>query len=269
MNSCLYECHVFHRRLFPKPNEFHNRIFLFALDLDELPALTRQIPFLHHNTPGVYEFRDRDHFSLVPGTARQNAEAFLARHGVAEKPARILLVTNARFFGYIFNPISLWFCLRADGTPIGAIAEVGNTFSELKPYFVPWRDGTFHIRTPKLFYVSPFSDLDWEFDFRFQPPGPHLNVRIDDYMGTEKMLISTLTGKRAALTPANLLALTLRYPFITLRVILLIHWHAFLLWLKRLPFHLKEAGLHLQQGIFRPHQPDNCPEDKNSPNPPA
>ena len=158
-----------HRRLVPLRNEFVYRIFLFALDLDELPELTRRVPIFHHNEPGLYTFRDDDHFPLVPGDARANAEAFLTANGIPEKPARILLLTNARFLGYTFNPISIWFCQRADGSPLAAIAEVGNTFGEQKPFLVPFKDGVFHIRTPKNFYVSPFSDLDLDFADRRKP----------------------------------------------------------------------------------------------------
>lgn len=252
MNSCLYECTVMHRRLSPKRNEFVYRIFLFALDLDELPEVTLKVAVFHHNEPGLYNFRDDDHFPLVPGDARANAEAFLAQNGIPEKPARILLLTNARFLGYTFNPISIWFCYRADGSPLAAIAEVGNTFGEQKPFLVPFRDGVFHLRTPKHFYVSPFSALDLEFDFRFELPGERLGVYIDDYKGEERTLLSVLTGHREELTTANLLAFTAKYPFITLKTIGLIHWHAFLLWLKRVPFHFKEASPDLQRGVFRP-----------------
>jgi DUF1365 family protein len=243
-----------HRRLIPLRNEFVYRIFLFALDLDELPEVTRRVAIFHHNEPGLYNFRDDDHFPLVPGDARANAEAFLIANGIPEKPARILLLTNARFLGYTFNPISIWFCQRADGSPLAAIAEVGNTFGEQKPFLVPFKDGVFHLRTPKHFYVSPFSELDLEFDFRFEIPGDRLAVWIDDYKGPEKTLVTSLIGHRAELTAANLLSLTVKYPFITLKTIGLIHWHAFLLWLKRVPFHFKEANPHLQKDVLRPHQ---------------
>lgn len=252
--SCLYECQVFHRRILPKPNEFLYRIFLFALDLDELPRLPRTNLLLRHNQRGLYSFYDQDHFRMVEGGPRENAEAFLASRGIAEKPARILLLTNLRFCGYTFNPITIWFCLRSDDSPLAAIAEVGNTFGELKPYLVPFQDGAYRLRTPKHFYVSPFSSLDLEFDFRFAPPGPRLSVAIDDYDGEKKVLLSTLTGRRVPLTALKLAALTLKYPFITLKVILLIHWHAFLLWLKKFPFHAKEANPDQQRDLFRPHR---------------
>lgn len=253
MKSCLYECTVFHRRLSPKTHEFVYRIFLFALEVDELPRLGRELALLKYNRRGLYSFRDEDHCQSGPGTAREKAEAFLAQSGIAEKPARILLLTNCRVLGYVFNPISIWFCYRADGSPLAAIAEVGNTFGEVKPFLVPVKDGAFHLRTPKHYYVSPFSDLDQEFDFRFALPDDKLSVFIDDYREAEKTLVSTLTGKRAELSDRKLAAFTFKYPLITLKVIFLIHWHALLLWLKKVPFHRKEANAHLQKGVLRPH----------------
>ena len=125
MNSCLYECTVFHRRYWPKAHEFRYRVFLFALDLDELPEVVKKVWLLRHNRAGVYSFRDEDHFQITPGNARANAEAFLAQYGISEQPARIVLLTNARVLGYVFNPISVWYCYRADGSPLAAIAEVG------------------------------------------------------------------------------------------------------------------------------------------------
>lgn len=253
MNSCLYECTVFHRRYAPKPHEFRYRIFLFALDLDELPEVEKAVPLLRHNRPGIYSFRDDDHFQIVPGDARANAEALLAQNGIAERPARIVLLTNTRVLGYVFNPISVWFCYREDGSPLAAIAEVGNTFGELKPFFVPVKDGEFHLRTLKHYYVSPFSDLDLEFDFRFLMPGDRMALYIDDYQGAEKVFMSTLTGKRAELSTGRLALFSIKYPLITLKVIFLIHWHALLLWAKKVPFHRKEANTDLQKDVLRPH----------------
>jgi len=139
----------------PKRHEFVNRIFLFAFDVDELDAIPEAVPIFAHNEAGLYSFRDDDHFQIVPGgTARANAEAFLSREGIEEKPARILLLTNARCFGHLFNPISIWYCEREDGSPLAAIAEVGNTFGELKPFLVPFHNGAFRLRTPKHF-TSP------------------------------------------------------------------------------------------------------------------
>jgi len=115
----------------------------------------------------------------------------------------------------------------------------------------------------KHFYVSPFSDLDLEFDFHFHLPDERLQVFIDDYRGEEREIISILTGKSVPLTDRNLLSFSLKYPFLTLQVIIGIHWQALLLWLKGLTARRKEARPELQQGIHRPHKslanhPSSC-----------
>jgi DUF1365 family protein len=162
-----------------------------------------------------------------------------------------------RFLGYVFNPISICFCFRSDGTPHASVVQVGNTFRELKPYLVPRApEGKcdFEVRVPKEYYVSPFSPVDLEFHFRFHLPDERLHVFIDDYDAEGKVLVSTLTGQRRELTFGNLAKFTAKFPFITLKVIGLIHWQAFRLWLKRVPFYWKETRAEDQRGVFRPHK---------------
>lgn len=264
MNSCLYECTVFHRRLSPKRHEFLYRVFYFLLDLEELGELDRTLRLFRVNRPGLYSYRDSDHISHGETTARENILRYLRDQGVAAPIGRILLLTLPRVLGHIFNPISVFFCLDPEGRPLAAVAEVGNTFGEWKPYLVPVTpEGAFHLRTAKHFYVSPFSDLDLEFDFRFDLPGEQLKLFVDDLRGGEKELVSTLTGNRIPLTDATLLHFTLKYPLLTLKVILGIHWEAFRIWLKGVAARRKEAHPELQRGVHRPHKslanhPESC-----------
>ena len=137
-------------------------------------------------------------------------------------------------------------------------SEVTNTFKEMKPYFLgpdaqAAARGEFHVRVPKHFYVSPFSDVDVAFDFTLRAPGDRLSIQIDDYVGAERTLTSTLSGTRHALTDGRLAWFAIKYPFITLRVISLIHWHAFCLWLKRVPWFAKAARSTDQRELYRPH----------------
>jgi DUF1365 family protein len=248
-----------HHRLEPKEHHFRYRIFMFALDLDELPALATRLPFFSLNRWNLYTFRDRDHLTLPGGEtkpAKDNLIAYLAGNGVQfPSDGRILLVTLPRVLGYIFNPVSFYFCSDAAGVPLCAVVEVGNTFREMKPYLVSARgsDGNFRLIAPKHFYVSPFSALDLSFDFKLRIPGDTLDIHIDDRDGERRVLLTALTGKRSPLTSARLLWFTLKYPLITLKVIFSIHWHAFRLWLKRLPFHRKAANPELQRDVLRPH----------------
>ena len=251
IRSCLYECTVMHRRILPKKHEFVYRIFLFFLDLDELGELEDSVPVFSSDKPNLYSLRSEDYFQFQSGSIRENLLIYLKSEQFETEPASVRLLTLPRLFGYTFNPISIFFCYDSSGEPLVSVVQVGNTFGELKPYLVPLEAGQFRVRVPKHFYVSPFSDLDLAFDFRLDPPGERLRVLIDDYSGETKTLVSSLTGKHLALTLGNLLLLTAKYPLVTLKIIALIHWEAFRLWLKGIPHRLKEANPHLQKGAFR------------------
>lgn len=258
LRSCLYECTVMHHRLSPKENRFTYSLFLFCLDLDEINAVASRVCGFSYNRFNLYSFRDRDHLTgRKGGTVKQNLAAYLDQNGVALPPdARVILLTLPRVLGYIFNPVSFYFCFDAAGLPLCALAQVGNTFGEMKPYLLtaPDAEGVFRLRTPKHFYVSPFSALDLDFDFKLHAPGEALQIHIDDRQGERRILLSSLTGTRVPLTTGQLARLTLKFPLLTLKVIFLIHWQALLLWLKRLPFHTKAANAHLQRDVLNPHQ---------------
>jgi hypothetical protein len=256
LRSCLYECNVMHHRLEPKEHRFAYRIFMFCLDLDEIDEVERRVAGFSRNRFNLYSFRDRDHLTVGEGTLKESFLAYLGAQGVDfPDGGRILLVTLPRVLGYIFNPVSFYFCLNAEGVPFCTVAEVGNTFGEKKPFLLraPSEDGRFRLRAPKHFYVSPFSDLDVEFDFKLSAPGAQLELHIDDCVGDRRTLLSAVTGRREDLTTGRLAWLTLKYPLLTLKVITLIHWHALRLWLMRLPFHRKEVNPHLQRDVLHPH----------------
>ena len=275
MKSCLYECEVMHARFSPRRHRFAYRLFLFAVDLDELPDLPRRTGLFGHNRRHLYALHERDFLPVdeprhpagptpspatpeATGGLKARVATHLRNHGIDLADGSVLLVTLPRIAGYLFNPVSFYFCRDRDGRPLGAIAEVTNTFREMKPFFVPVDPadaarGVFRLRVPKHFYVSPYSDVDVAFDFHLRLPGEQLAVRIDDYVGEERTLTSTLAGPRRALTTGRLAWFTLKYPLLTLRVISLIHWHALLLWVKRVPWFAKAARAADQRDLYRPH----------------
>lgn len=276
MNSCLYECQVMHTRFSPRRHRFLYRIFMLAIDLDELEALHRRLRYFSVNRANLYSFRETDFFPAVApshpgpdgtchlpsdtsgGGLKARVASFLRARGVDLGGGRVVLVTLPRVLGYLFNPVSFYFCFDRRGEAVAALAEVTNTFREMKPYFLAPEtkrpeDGAFHRRMPKYFYVSPYSEVDVDFDFTLRVPGETLAVQIDDYSAGNRTLTSTLAGPRRALTDARLLWFSLKYPLITLKIILLIHWHALRLWLKRVPWFAKGARPEDQRELYRPH----------------
>ncbi len=274
LNSRLYECRVQHERFEPKPHRFSYRVFYLAVDLDELPELARSLRLFSVQGWNIVSLREDDYLRLQdplhqpdgpvapPVSARSLKErvlAFCAEHALQlGAGAKVTLVTLPRILGYAFNPVSLYFCRSADGARRGAIAEVTNTYGEVKAYFLPanpTRDqaAEFAAVLPKHFYVSPFSPLDVAFDFLVREPGERLAVRIDDLAQGRRTLHSTLTGEARPLTSGTLASALLRHPLVTLRVITLIHWQALRLWLRRVPHYPKADRPELQRGLRRPH----------------
>jgi DUF1365 family protein len=278
-----------HRRLAPAGHGFRHRIFMFALDLDELDELDRRLRLFSVGRTNLYSFRDADYLptdeirwnatsrrvSAAPGNAdipaspfepsatetprstlKSRVTAYLAAHGVDLAGGRVELVTMPRVAGYLFNPVSFYFCHDRSGACVAVIPEVTNTFREMKPFLLgpeTRRDGAFRLRVPKHFYVSPFSDVDVCFDFALRPPGAGLALQIDDFANGRRTLTSVLTGRARPLTDAALLALTLRHPLQPLHTIALIHWHALRLWWKRLPWFAKAGRPADQRDLLRPH----------------
>ena len=248
-----------HNRVEPKKNRFNYKTFMFSLDLDELDDLVKNNPFISRNRFNLFNFRDRDHLQIDDNKKlREQIEQYLNHHGIDTSTiGRIQLITNLCTLGYQFNPVSFYFCFDKSDQPICAIVEVCNTFGELKPYLIDekhFRNNYFDRQVKKHFYVSPFIDLDAEFHFKLSLPGESLNIIINDNQDGRTFFFSTLTGRRRALTSTSTLLFAIRFPFITLQVITLIHWQALKLWMKQLSWHRKAANIGLQQGVLRPHK---------------
>lgn len=254
--SAIYECEVMHHRLSPKEHRFSYRLFYLWLDLDELDALSDGLRFFKRNRWALFSFFDADHIVKGQAGARENVLQVAREAGVDTSAiAKVRLLTFPRVLGYIFNPVCFYYCFDADEQPVCAVAEVTNTYREQKPYVMTQQEGDrFRLITPKHFYVSPFFGLELNFDFKLRLPTEHLEIHVDDRQGEERVMLTSLTGKRRDLSDAALLACAFKYPLLTLRVIFLIHWHAFRLWLKGLRVHRKADQAELQRGVYRPHR---------------
>ncbi len=255
-SSAIYECKVMHHRLQPKVHQFSYNVFYLWLDLDEIDSLSSRLRFFSRNRFNLFSFFDRDHLDLGAEGVKANILRYLAENDVdTTRIASIRLLTFPRVLGYIFNPVCFYYAYDAAGSPVCAVAEVTNTFHEQKPYILKTVEDAqrFRLITPKHFYVSPFFALDLSFDFKLRLPDEKLEIHIDDCQQDDRVLLTALTGTRKPLTDSALLLCALKYPLLTLRVIFLIHWHALLLWLKRIPWHRKAANAALQLGVLRPH----------------
>jgi len=271
LNSCLYECVIVHRRLRPRQYAFEHKMMMLYADLDELDAIDRGTRLLSRERGNLYSFRDADYFPTgTGGDLKCRVSAWLRERGIELGDAgRIRLLTLPRILGYIFNPISIYFCSDARDLPLCAIAEVGNTFLEKKLFVLPIHMAQtsatltpatltpatrprYRLRVPKHYYVSPFTSLDVCFDFDLLQPGQNLQVHIEDWDANGKLLDSHLRGARVPLSDWQLLRFAVKFPALTLKVIGLIHWHALWLALRRVRWHRKADRPDLQREVLNP-----------------
>lgn len=222
--SALYTGWVMHRRLAPRQHRFKYRVFSLLLDLDEAPRLARRLWLFNWNGPGLFSFHERDH-----GDGRPLAvwlDSVLEKAGiVADGPRRVLCYP--RILGYVFNPLSVWFCHGRDGTLKAIIHEVHNTYGERHTYVFACENGAMPRHAcGKDFFVSPFLSADCRYRFRVEPPGERVAIAIQEEEHGSPILTASFAGSRRDLTDGALLAMFLRYPLMTLKVIIAIHYEA-------------------------------------------
>lgn len=254
LESSLYQCKVRHTRHKPKQHSFAYGVYMFYLDLAELAALKQGSRVFSHNKFNLFSFYDSDHLKgFGSGSLLERFKQFLKSRCIDEPVVSVRLLTYPRILGYVFNPVSFYFAFDKDNNPVAGIAEVGNTFGEMKVYVLEkTKDGYFRLIAPKEFYVSPFGKLSDFFDFVVPVPGAALKICVDtlDSGDRSKVLVSSITGERHPISDARLLQLFCRYPLVTLKVIGMIHWQAFLLYLKGVPYFRKEEAIELQTEIL-------------------
>lgn len=241
MNSALYAGIVMHARLRPKRHKLRYRVFSLLLDLDELPRLDRELKWFGHNKAALFSFHDKDHGAgdgeIGPWVAGQLAAANI----VLERP-KITLLCYPRILGYVFNPLTVYFC--HDGDVLRAILyEVHNTFGERRTYVIPAAGGgPVTQNCAKEMYVSPFVPMDCAYRFHIEPPDQKVVVRIDESDGEGLFLTASFAGERRPLSDAALLKAWFAYPLMTLKVTAAIHWEALRLWLKGVPVFRHRAA---------------------------
>ncbi|HSA82857.1 MAG TPA: DUF1365 domain-containing protein [Geminicoccaceae bacterium] len=246
--SAIYLGQVMHRRLTPVRHRFIYRVFSLLLDLDRLAELDRSLRVLSVNRANLVSFFERDHGARDGSPLRPWIDTRLQERGLDPSGGRVFLLCFPRLLGYVFDPLSVYYCYGRSGRLDAIIYEVKNRCGEQHAYVLPVvrvaePDGAVRQSCAKRFYVSPLIEMAARYRFKLAPPGERLTVVIQEEVEQSTSMVATLTGRRRPLTDGQLLRAVLRLPLMTLKVIVAIHYEALRLWLKGAPLQ-PSAGAH-------------------------
>jgi DUF1365 family protein len=240
VTAALYPCEIVHVRTGPVRRAFCYRSYLWLVDLDDLPRVPLPLRPLA-------SFQVRDHLGGTGGSLRANVDAYLARHGIDLAGGRVLMLGHARVFGYVFNPLTTFWCHRSDGMLAAVIAEVHNTYGGRHAYLLHPDPGG-RAEADKEFYVSPFLPVAGQYRLHLPEPGSTLRQAVTLHVDGYTVLAASVTGKRRTYTPWRLLGCALRHPWVTVQVTALIHWQGIRLAARRLPV-IPRPAQYPQEGV--------------------
>lgn len=241
----LLKAKIFHKRHTPKINAFTYDAYYFSFYNKDKEKLANYFTSL--NSFNLFSFYDEDHGNR-DGSSLEKWLTNILKKFKLKCDGEIKVITMPRFFGYIFNPVSFWFCYDKDKNLKAVIAEVNNTFKETHSYIVynsnkdDIIDGE-EINLNKQFHVSPFYPREGEYKFRFFEKNGKIKIIIDYYLNKKLTLETSLSGYEVEYNHINLIKTAISIPFIGFKVMFLIHFQALKIWLKGIKYVKKPKQL--------------------------
>ena len=232
MNSCIYNGEVVHKRFKPVKHFLRYKTFSFFIDLEEIEKLDKDNPIFSYNRFNIFSFYDKDHGDRDGKPLKIWVLDNLKKFDISENINNIKLLCYPRIFGYVFNPLSIFYCY--ENNLLKAIFyEVKNTFNEQHTYIFKVKDNNkIDQKCKKKFYVSPFMDMDTYYNFKLLSPNEKLSISINQSYKEEVVLTAVQSGKRREFTFKQLIINFFKYPLMTVKIISAIHFEALLLWKK-------------------------------------
>ena len=244
MKSCIFEGQVRHARSVPVAHSFRYRVFYMYLDLDELPGLFAGRWLWSADRWAPARFRRADHLGDPEQPLKTSVQQLVREHTGKTPDGPIRLLTHLSYFGYCQNPVSFYYCFSADGETLETVvAEVTNTpWGERRCYVLPASDSirqgkVLRFTPEKTMHVSPFIDMDVEYDWSFNRPGNNLKVFMAISKKDRRIFDASMTLEREEIRGASLARVLIQYPLMTTKVVVGIYWQALRLWVKRCPFY--------------------------------
>jgi len=236
-----------HARLSDAHHRFQYNVVSLLIDIDRLAEASSSSPLFAVNKMALVSFHEADHGAGDGRRLRSHVDQLLNDAGVSERAHQVRLLCYPRVLGYVFNPLSIYFCYDADGTLTALIYEVRNTFGDMHTYVIPVAEE--HI-TPagirqgcaKSFYVSPFMGMKQRYHFRLQAPGDTLRIRILETDENGPSLSACFSGKAQSLSTKALMGIFALRPWQSMKVTVGIHFEAIRLWLKGAKFHHRQQN---------------------------
>lgn len=255
--SALYFGQVIHRRFRPRVHHLAYRVFWLFLDLEEMIGLDRQLRYFSVGRFNLVSFDPRDHGDGSDTPLHTQIKLYLEQAGIELGQGAVRLLTMPRILGYVFNPISIYYCHHTDGRLLALVYEVTSTFKNRHSYVIPVTEadserGLFAQSAAKALYVSPFMDMEMDYKFQGHVPSDVLDLMIDGHDVEGKLIHAAITAQRQPLTDRSLLRAVVGFQLMTIKVVAAIHWEALKLWLKRVPL-TRQPSPPVQKASIQTH----------------